>query len=150
MARRWTTNNPIRYREIIDKHRAYKRLLKASVESFVSEEERVDTLAGQRKTFLLDLFEVCHQLYLEGSTLNQRILVRRDDWTRVTYANKTVGIASANRAWERWKGKIRKLGCHDGEHTEEEDRSVALLLNLNLVTRAVDKALGIDESLPLE
>jgi hypothetical protein len=110
---------------------------------------RTEALCQQKVSFILDLFDVCHQLFLEGSTFERFVVVRRQDWTKFSYANRPANKIASDRAWERWKKKIRKLGVSEGEHLDD-DQGVALLIDPEFVRRATDKALGIDESHSLE
>ena len=174
IAARWMAANPERCRSIHRKHRAYKRTLRKSfgdvtrlkgIEDFAPnnakfaphekasttfDDDQLATISDQKVGFIIDLFEICHQALMSGSTSGCLAVVSRRVWVSSIYATGGVTKASTDRGWERFKAKIRKLGLSAGELVDEETTAISLLFDPEFIRHATDKALGIDDSLTLE
>lgn len=173
LAARWIAANPDKWKNVHRKHRAYNKKLRKSFEGVTDlrgledfkpepepvyilepesefDDEKVAVIGCQQVSFIIDLFEICHQAMMSGDTKGWMVVVSLKTWADVHYERQTPSKSTRDRGWERFKVKIRKLGLSQGDTFDEETGAVSLLFDPEFIRHATDKALGIDDSSTLE
>lgn len=145
--KRWIRENPERYAEILKRHRERKKALRKSLAAL---EQDVVNLDKERTSFVLDLFEVCHEAFLAGRMEGPLVAVSVREIMAIKYPRQPDVNSAVERFWERWKGRLRKLGLVKDYRPWRGEQRYSVYLDYHNVVRASDNALGVVDDEPIE